>query len=183
MFSYCYSIFNFSTYYTCYIYIYTCSCTVGGGGGGGGGIFGQRSFPDMRKHICVDHKSESLQPSPDGLCAHVVWWQPGTLDPIQEEFTHSCTNGITGASLGQEDSSCKQCEKWKFCSIQGGECVQQLWVSSCCLISIFFAELSFRGAVQVYGIRKSTLHDHHSGKVKATKCGPETVLSACEELC
>lgn len=152
-------------------------------GWGWGGIFGQCSFPDMRKHICVDHKSESLEPSPGGLCAHVVWRQPGTLEPIQEEFTHSCTNGITGVSLGQEDSSCKQCENGSFVVYKGVNAYSNFESVAVVLFLFFFAELFFRGAAQVYGIPKSTLHDHHSGKVKATKCGPETVLSACEELC
>ena len=33
----------------------------------------------------------------------------------------------------------------------------------------------------LYGVPKSTLHDHYSGKVKSTKPGPATVLSRAEE--
>ena len=32
--------------------------------------------------------------------------------------------------------------------------------------------MSFREAAQTYGIPKSTLHDHYSGKVKGCKPGP-----------
>ena len=41
--------------------------------------------------------------------------------------------------------------------------------------------MSFREAALAYGIPKSTLHDHYSGKVKGTKRGPATVLSEAEE--
>ena len=43
---------------------------VGGGWGGEGSD--SVHFRTCRKHICADHKSESLEPSPDGLRAHVV---------------------------------------------------------------------------------------------------------------
>ena len=42
-------------------------------------------------------------------------------------------------------------------------------------------QMSLRSASQVYGIPKSTLHDHLSGKVKSTKRGPPTVLTNTEE--
>ena len=41
--------------------------------------------------------------------------------------------------------------------------------------------MSFRQAALAYGVPKSTLHDHYSGKVQGTKRGPATVLSEAEE--
>ena len=40
---------------------------------------------------------------------------------------------------------------------------------------------SFREASQTYGIPKSTLHDHYSGKSKRSKRGPTPYLTECEE--
>ena len=42
--------------------------------------------------------------------------------------------------------------------------------------------VSIRTAALTYGIPKSTLHDHYTGKVKGNKRGPSTVLSDAEEL-
>ena len=42
-------------------------------------------------------------------------------------------------------------------------------------------ELSYRQAELMYGIPKSTLHDHKIGKVSTSKKGPSTVLSSSEE--
>lgn len=42
-------------------------------------------------------------------------------------------------------------------------------------------KMTFRQAAEVYGIPKSTLYDHHSGKIKGTKRGPPTVLTEAEE--
>ena len=42
--------------------------------------------------------------------------------------------------------------------------------------------VSIRTAALSYGIPKSTLHIHCSGKVKGSKCGPPTILSDAEEL-
>ena len=42
--------------------------------------------------------------------------------------------------------------------------------------------VSVRTAALSYGIPKSTLHDHCSGKVKGSKRGPPTILSDAEEL-
>ena len=41
--------------------------------------------------------------------------------------------------------------------------------------------MSFREAAQTYGIPKSTLHDHYSGKVKGCKTGPSPYLTEAEE--
>ena len=49
------------------------------------------------------------------------------------------------------------------------------------LLMIKEGEMSLRDASQHYGIPKSTLHDHYSGKVKGFKRGPPTVLSEAEE--
>ena len=49
------------------------------------------------------------------------------------------------------------------------------------LVMVKEDKVSFREAALAYGIPKSTLHDHYSGKVKGTKRGPTTVLSAAEE--
>ena len=40
---------------------------------------------------------------------------------------------------------------------------------------------SFREASQAYGIPKSTLHDHYSGKSNRSKCCPTPYLTECEE--
>ena len=40
---------------------------------------------------------------------------------------------------------------------------------------------SFREASQAYGIPKSTLHDHYSGKSNRSKRGPTPYLTECEE--
>ena len=40
---------------------------------------------------------------------------------------------------------------------------------------------SFREASQTYGIPKSTLHNHYSGKSKLSKRGPTPYLTECEE--
>ena len=49
------------------------------------------------------------------------------------------------------------------------------------LLMIKEGEMSLRDVSQHYGIPKSTLHDHYSGKVKGFKRGPPTVLSEAEE--
>ena len=41
--------------------------------------------------------------------------------------------------------------------------------------------LSYREAAAQYGIPRSTLHDHVTGKAMSTKRGPPTVLTAAEE--
>ena len=41
--------------------------------------------------------------------------------------------------------------------------------------------MSFREVVLAYGIPKSTLHDHYSGKVQGTKHGTATFLSEAEQ--
>ena len=49
------------------------------------------------------------------------------------------------------------------------------------LIMMKEERMSFREAALAYGILKSRLHDHYSGKVEGTKRGPATVLSEAEE--